>query len=83
MCVFISEENLIKQIANNVKVNMSTKWEGWDAKKAIDLIDNDDGDPTICNCCSGTRNTHVWWKIDLGSNYPIKSIIFIGRSDSK
>ena len=62
---------------------MSLQWKEWDARKAIDIIDNDNGDPTSCTCCSGTRNPYAWWKLDLGNSYSIKSIIFIGRSDSK
>ena len=72
-----SEENLIKQLGNNVDVSMSSQWYNWNARRAIDL---DDGNhPNTCGCCSGTLNENAWWKLNLRNIYPIKTIIFTGR----
>ena len=58
---------------------MSSVWDDWTPYKAIDSVDNSDPN---CDCCSGTNVGNAWWKLDLGSTYPIATIIFIGRSDS-
>ena len=49
--------------------------------KAVDL--NEGRDPKECNCCAGAHYIPSWWRLDLGNVYPINTIIFIGRDDSK
>ena len=55
---------------------MSEQYSNWNARRAIDL--NDDNHPNSCQCCSGTTFNQAWWKLDLRLTYPVKTIIFIG-----
>ena len=79
--IFMADLNLLKRIVKDVQVNMSAYWKDFNASKAIDFDNRTSAD--LCHCCSGTVDGPSWWSIDLGSVYLIKTIVFIGRSDSK
>ena len=82
---FFSDMNLIKRIKSQTVVSMSTPYsengETWSAVRAIDLIE--DSRPYICHCCSSTYGDVLFWRLDLGTVYPIKGIVVVGRSDGK
>ena len=61
-----------------VHPSMSSHWKNFTAEHAIDFDERTEADK--CFCCSGTSSAPAWWSINLGNTYPIKAIIFIGRS---
>ena len=77
---FILEENLIRRIKNDVYTTMSQAYGNMNSSKAIDFDDRSKPD---YGCCSASTGGNAWWKLDLGSMYPIKALIFVGRSDGK
>lgn len=65
-----------------MSANMSTQWLDFHPLNAVD--GNEETLPDSCDCCAGTTNDKpYWWRLNLGSEYTIKTITFIGRSDSK
>lgn len=80
--VLFPDINLIQIIKDNIAVSSSSPhWQNWTAAKAVDFIK--DSDPDNCDCCSGSTNEGAWWRLDLGNEYKISSISFVGRSDRK
>ena len=58
---------------------MSSIYGNYVPSNAVDY--NEDTDADGCRCCAGASNKPSWWRLDLGNQYPVKTIIFIGRSD--
>lgn len=58
---------------------MSSIAHNWSSDLAID--GREGPDPTKCQCCSGTKNAEMsWWRLDLGSIFPIKAVTIYGRN---
>ena len=73
---------MILRIQNQISVDMSSQWADFHPSYAVD--GNEETLPDDCHCCAGTTNTPpYWWRLNLGREYIIKTIIFIGRSDCK
>lgn len=72
--------NLIPKIQEDIRVAMSSRWRDFDASRAVDGNENTAADS--CKCCSATNGGQSWWRLNLGKQYLIKTIIFLGRTDS-
>ena len=56
----------------------------WGNTNSTLAIDGDaTPDPNACHCCSVSVASHPWWTIDLHQMYPIRRLIFVGRSGGK
>lgn len=74
----LSDINLIKRVKEQVNVSMSSVYQTYGPVNAVDFREDTDADN--CHCCAGASSGPSWWRLDLGNQYPIKFIIFIGRS---
>lgn len=76
---FFSSGYLIPKIQEDIRVAMSSRWDDFNASRAVD--GNENTLANSCKCCAATKGGESWWRLNLGKQYLIKTIIFIGRTD--
>lgn len=61
-------------------VSMTEAFSDFTADKAVDF--QEDTNPNICNCCASSVSDPAKWFLNLGKQYAVNKLIFIGRSDA-
>ena len=79
LIMVVTDKNLIKEIGTQAHAEINPVWSNYVGTKAIDLNDATDAD--TCGCCAGTETGPSWWRLNLGNQYAVDTIIFVGRSD--